>query len=833
MNQKIKRILAFLLCLATVLSIAACKPKTNDPSGPNGNGNGNGAGTPGASIGNKQKPQNVWRETAISIPNDLTDAYGMKMVGDIAYFPTSTWDYETYKNTMSISTFNLATGELGSILSIEGLESDYENQIYQNLSISTMCPLSDGSVWVVEEYYRDDYSDPNNYISDRTTTLKRFTVDGELIAEIDAYEFFPDSQYIWIYRMETDAQDNLYILFESNITIVSSETNALLATIKSENGNYINSLVPMADGSVGAVVSSETSSGSKLRRIDLAAKAFSAASVDLAPEASYVDGAVRGEGDVEFYFLRYGAGIFGAKKDGTVVEVVNFLNSNINSDNINTIHRLPNDEFLMIWYDYEAYETTRPDDGGYVNALRFSRLTRVPDDEIKEAIMITYACMWLDYETKRAILKFNKSSEDYRIIVDDYSRFQTNDDWRAGYTRLATDIITGKIPDIINVDSINIQPFVKKGMLADLYKLMDASPNHNREDYVQSVLKAAEINGGLYSFTPSFSIFTVAGKKSIVGDVQGWTIDDLNALMATLPEGTSSFDNMSLTKSDILNMSLTLGMSQYIDWDTATVSFGDNFIKLLEFANTFPTEINYDDLFRDDTSYMHWRDRYQENRAILEQSYVYGYRTVRELSEYTFGEEVSFVGFPSEDRQGSLFMPNYQFAISGKSSDDVQEICFEFLMSLVQTEPNFDNAGGYFYSNFSIDKGYNDAVRAYELLPMRERPGFVSPQDYYDDLIGDAKPRATVSVEPMPMPEPGGDGEYDPYAYERNYPLTQAEIDAIDDLINNTKRFYYYDEGAMVIITEETDAYFAGRKSAAEATRLIQSRVQLYVSEQS
>lgn len=832
MNQNLKRILALLLCIATVLSIAACKPKTLDPSDPSSSGD---PTTPGAPVGNKSKPENVWRETAIKIPDEITDAYNLRLVGDIAYFPTSVWDYEKYSGTQYITSYNMATGEMKNLAALESLESDYENQIYQNLSFSALCPLSDGSIWAVEEFYRDDYSDPNMPINERTTTLKRFSADGEVLAEIDASILF-DSEYIWIYRMEADAQDNLYILFDSDVTVISSETNALHATIKSENGIYINSLVPLADGSIGAVVFSETSGGSKLRSIDLAAKAFAAASVDLAPEASYVDGAVRGDGDFEFYFLRYGAGVVGVKKDGSVVEVVNFLNSNINSDNINSIHRLPNDEFLMIWYDYEVYETAHPDgETATINALRFSRLSRVPADEIKEAIIINYACLWLDYDMKREILKFNKTNEDYRIVVDDYSRFRTDEDWSAGYTHLATDIILGKIPDIINIDNINIQPFVKKGMLADLYKLIDASPNHNREDYEQSVLEAAEINGGLYSFTPSFSVFTVAGKKSVVGDTQGWTIDDLNALMATLPAGTNSFDNMTLTKSDILNMSLTLGMSQYIDWDTATVSFGDNFIKLLEFANTFPKEINYDNLFRDDSSYQHWRDRYLENRAILEQSYIYGYRTIRELSEYTFGEDVTLIGFPSDDKLGSVFMPNYQFSISGKSSPEIQQICFEFLNSLVQTEPNFANSGGYFYSNFSIDKGYNAAVRAYELLPLRERPGYRPPDDFgnaipRDDALSRTEVETPIAV--MPMPEPGG-GDDTQDSYERNFPLTQAEVDAVDELIANTKRFYFYDEGAMIIITEETDAYFAGQKSAAEATRLIQSRVQLYVSEQS
>jgi regulatory protein YycI of two-component signal transduction system YycFG len=48
------------------------------------------------------------------------------------------------------------------------------------------------------------------------------------------------------------------------------------------------------------------------------------------------------------------------------------------------------------------------------------------------------------------------------------------------------------------------------------------------------------------------------------------------------------------------------------------------------------------------------------------------------------------------------------------------------------------------------------------------------------------------------------------------YASTQEQIDQIMELIRNTDRVASYDQSIMEIITEETEALFAGQKSAAE-----------------
>ena len=64
------------------------------------------------------------------------------------------------------------------------------------------------------------------------------------------------------------------------------------------------------------------------------------------------------------------------------------------------------------------------------------------------------------------------------------------------------------------------------------------------------------------------------------------------------------------------------------------------------------------------------------------------------------------------------------------------------------------------------------------------------------------------------------------------YAVTQEQYDAVMDLINSTTSYLDYDQNVLDIITEEAAGYFAGSKTLEEASRLIQSRVNLYIQEQ-
>ena len=64
------------------------------------------------------------------------------------------------------------------------------------------------------------------------------------------------------------------------------------------------------------------------------------------------------------------------------------------------------------------------------------------------------------------------------------------------------------------------------------------------------------------------------------------------------------------------------------------------------------------------------------------------------------------------------------------------------------------------------------------------------------------------------------------------YAVTQEQYDAVLALIDSTTSFVDYDQNVLDIISDEAAGYFAGSKTVEEASKLIQSRVSLYIQEQ-
>lgn len=67
----------------------------------------------------------------------------------------------------------------------------------------------------------------------------------------------------------------------------------------------------------------------------------------------------------------------------------------------------------------------------------------------------------------------------------------------------------------------------------------------------------------------------------------------------------------------------------------------------------------------------------------------------------------------------------------------------------------------------------------------------------------------------------------------RVYPLTQAERDRLEQYIRNCDTYMMLDENVETIVFEEAGMYFGGDRSAEDTAKMIQSRAQLYLSEQS
>lgn len=63
------------------------------------------------------------------------------------------------------------------------------------------------------------------------------------------------------------------------------------------------------------------------------------------------------------------------------------------------------------------------------------------------------------------------------------------------------------------------------------------------------------------------------------------------------------------------------------------------------------------------------------------------------------------------------------------------------------------------------------------------------------------------------------------------HPLREEDTEQIQKLLESLSCVVQTDDNIINIITEEVEAFFEGGKSAEEVAEIIQSRVQLYISE--
>ena len=83
-----------------------------------------------------------------------------------------------------------------------------------------------------------------------------------------------------------------------------------------------------------------------------------------------------------------------------------------------------------------------------------------------------------------------------------------------------------------------------------------------------------------------------------------------------------------------------------------------------------------------------------------------------------------------------------------------------------------------------------------------------------------------------PIPISTGGMSYGDEPMIELYAVTQEQYDAVMAVIDSTTSFVDYDQNVLNIISDEAAGYLAGSKTVEEASKLIQSRVSLYIQEQ-
>ncbi len=256
----------------------------------------------------------------------------------------------------------------------------------------------------------------------------------------------------------------------------------------------------------------------------------------------------------------------------TATECVNWLNSDIAS--------------TSFWELCLASDTVltaiRKIDG--VNALVL--LTKVPEEELAARKILTL----VDFSDEtfvtqkravtQAIEKFNRTNEEYRIVVTDFSVY----DEEMRMTFFNAEMSAGRVPDIVilpqkdRYDS-TADTYERSGIFTDLLPLMQADAAFDDEGLLGYVTKPYLREGKQYLFPLMPQTTTQFGSPEFFDGPM--TAEEVFAARDALPEGTYWTDRSVAFKAGMLNGVLY----DFINFDSATCSFDDG--RLAEILTKF------------------------------------------------------------------------------------------------------------------------------------------------------------------------------------------------------------------------------------------------------
>ncbi len=424
-----------------------------------------------------------------------------------------------------------------------------------------------------------------------------------------------------------------------------------------------------------------------------------------------------------------------------------------------------------------------------------ARLTKVPPEEVKDKQIITLGGYYIDYDIRRLAFAFNKKSNEYKIKFVDYSTYDGDDTYGAGSEKLNMDIVSGNTPDIILLDDdMPVDSYINKGLFCDLSTYLNNDPDISESDLLTNIVDAFKTGDKLYQIVPSFFITTMMVKSKYTGGKDVLTFKDCEDLMNKMGKDKSSAFGI-MTRDEFLEDGIRASGNMYIDWQNKSCNFNsDSFIEFLKFSKGMTVEYP-DNVWEDykDTLYL-------TDDALFYISSVSTFDDFKYYKRGLFQTDISFVGYPNDmGVNNTIIYPGKRITISAQSR--YKDACWDFIKTFLSEEYQ--------------DEVYNFPIRK---SSFEKKADETTHRPYYMDEGKKVEYDETYYIG-------GQDIKVEPFSKE--------EILEYTNFIKSLKLVNNYNANVNNIIYEEASAFFSGQKTAEEVADIIQSRLSIYVNENS
>lgn len=721
---RMRGLTALLLCAAMMFGLFGC------------------AGNADGTAGNDDTPEVAYVAEFLEVEG-ATDIVSLKEIDGILYMVTVEYSEVTEYSLMTLNLEDKTTTKVS-------LES--------NGGYFTVIMNDDGSLEAIENI--SEYDEEWNLIS-QTILLNTYNAAGELVSSESINEKLGLAEEFYISIFLKDKDGNYLIGNWGQPMMIYSPQFEKLGEIS--GSEQIDSFLITENGSV--VGSRWGNMGQEFIPVDMATKTTGTAIESNKSSGSST--AWSGAGDSVLYMN--GTSLWSCDiLTGETTEIFDCVDMDVNGEYVQQVYAMEDDKYLLMYYDYMSNES------GLMIA------TPVDPSTIVERTELTIATIYPDSGINDKVIKFNQTNTEYRIKVVDYS---TEDyDFEAALTNLQNDIAAGNVPDMIDVSASNVpwRNWVSKGILTDLYPLMEADGEFAKEDLMDNVRNAVEMDGSLYIMPSKFGLNCVMAKADNVNGITLLTPEVLLQMEQSLPADTELF--YWNDRSTAMNNLVYQCMDSYVDYEKGECYFDtDEFKAVLEYAKAQPAEFQYEEgvsvpgLLQTDKVIFY--DFYMSQMA--------DYQFHKEI----FGGEITCLGFSGSDEDGiKINLSGTALAIT--ENCEHKDVAWQFVKSFLATDEEPGMSWG---------------------IPVTK--------DGFESFIYDAQHME------------------DTHSYgwdDINIDITSAtdqDVAELRTLLEKADTLTYMDLSLIAIIEEEVGPYFEGQKSADEVADIIQSRIDIYLKE--
>lgn len=398
---------------------------------------------------------------------------------------------------------------------------------------------------------------------------------------------------------------------------------------------------------------------------------------------------------------------------------------------------------------------------------------------------------------RKAVDAFNQTQDKYFVKIEIYYN----------YSHFLLDIARKQGTDLYNLYwGVSADDLAKKGILEDLTPYFESSDAVSREDIVDAVWRAGSVDDKLYFLIPCFQCSGILVERGYTKE-GAWSGKDYLELGKKNP-GSMLSDHIQDPTSQILS-ELSEYMEAFINWEDRTCSFdGDEFIALLEDLKTLST-YNYETVDEHATmaDLIRGKTYLTEIMTFGMDSGMYGYRDIGDA----FGNNYEIAGMPTADGSLKYGMGYYDQIYGMNAASGNKEGAWAFLEYLVSEEYQQPEPPHRIM-------GYNSLLGS--MFPARKDAlelGLQANVDYVTD------PDELLHIHR---------NEYSNEKTEGYEGFTEENKQAVLHIIDNSYRQSFDNDYTLLnILFEETEPFFQGHKSAEDVTKIIQSRVSLYLAE--